>query len=80
MRKPLNRRTPSGTSMTPTPSEPRKYNNAEGNEVRKRRVEPIKIKSASDSVKPTVSNPNTRSTSMRNASNKKMIDSFSMVR
>jgi hypothetical protein len=63
----------------PKPSEPRKYSNIEGKEVRKRSVEPIKIKSASDSLKPTVSNPTTSSKSMRKAKNKKVIDSTSMV-
>jgi hypothetical protein len=64
----------------PKPSEPRKYSNIEGNEVRKRTVEPIKIKSASDSLKPTVSNPNTSSKSRREASNKKVTDTTSIVR
>jgi hypothetical protein len=66
--------------MMPKPSEPRKYSNIEGNEIRSRSVEPIKIKSASDRLKPTVSNPTTSSKSMRRARNKKMIDSTSMVR
>jgi hypothetical protein len=64
--------------MKPKPSEPRKYSNTEGNEVRKRTVEPTKIKTASDNLKPTVSNPNTSSNSMRKAINKKVTDSISM--
>jgi hypothetical protein len=63
----------------PIPTEPRKYSNIEGKDIRNNKVDPTKISTASDSLKPTVSNPTTSSRRIRKASNKKEIDSTSMV-
>ena len=63
----------------PIPKEPSTYSSIEGSKEKNNKVDPTKISKASDSLKPTVSNPTTSSSSMRKASSTKKIDSTSMV-